>query len=57
MPFLGYSNIGEFDKMQIPFTMLLWRHLFHVKLVWRLLEFAFLCAYFGRRIFDFRDDV
>ena len=44
----------EFDKMQIPLcgdiSML---HSFHVKLVWRLLEFAFLCAYFGGRTFIF----
>ena len=26
---------------------------FHVKLVWRLSEFAFLCVYFGRRTFLF----
>ena len=26
---------------------------FHVKLVWRLSEFAFLCVYFGRRTFYF----
>jgi len=31
--------------------MILWLHLFHVKLVWRLSEFAFLCGYFGSRTF------
>ena len=31
--------------------MILWLHLFHVKLVWRLSEFAFLCGCFGSRTF------
>jgi hypothetical protein len=48
-------SIVEFDKMQIPLTMdgSVQTRSFSRKLVWRLLEFAFLCAYFGGRTFYF----
>ena len=44
------NNTIAFDKMQIPFV-LLWLRPFHTKLVWRLSEFAVLCACFGGRTF------
>ena len=51
--FFNYTILtSEFDKMQIPLSVkIVCYTLFHVKLVWRLSEFAFLCVCFGRRIF------
>ena len=44
----------EFDKMQIPLdTQKMFSFSCHIKLVWRLSEFAFLCGYFGSRTFCF----
>lgn len=54
MPFFVHNSIDEFDKMQVPF-MLLWLYPFHIKLVWRLSELAFLCVCFGGRIFCFKE--
>ena len=53
VPFYCYFLVilYEFDKMQIPSEN--YEKFLLFQLVWRLLEFAFLCAYFGRRIFYF----
>ena len=39
--------------MQIPTLLVRLYHFAIQRLVWRLSEFAFLCAYYGRRTFYF----
>lgn len=51
IPVFGVQSFDEFDKMQIPYSDCMLMLIFCIWFVWRRLEFAFLCADFGRRTF------